>query len=60
VELLWVPGHSGVRGNEITDGLAREGSVQQFVGPEPTVGVSVKNARRKRKGWIDNQHTAVK
>jgi hypothetical protein len=31
-----------------------------FFGPEPALGVSRKNARRKSKGWIDNQHTAVK
>jgi hypothetical protein len=60
VELFWVPGHLGVCGNEITDGLAREGSVHQFVEPEPALRVSRKNARRKSKGWIDNQHTAVK
>jgi len=58
--MFWVPGHSGVRGNEITGGLAREGSVHQFVGPEPALGVSRKNAREKNKGWIDNQNTAVK
>ena len=57
--LFWVPGHSGVRGNEIIDGLAREGSVHQFIGPEPTLVVSLKNVRRKSKGWIDNQHMAV-
>jgi len=50
----------GVRGNEITDGLAREGSVHQFVGLEPASGVSKKNSRRKSKVWLDNQHTAVK
>jgi len=31
VGLFWVPGHAGVRGNEIADQLARGGSVQQFV-----------------------------
>jgi len=30
---LCVPVHSGIRENEIADGLAREGSADQFVGP---------------------------
>jgi ribonuclease HI len=36
VGLYWFPGHAGVRGNEIADKLARDGSVQ--VGPEPSLG----------------------
>ena len=35
---VWVPGHSRVRGNEIADELAREGTVRHFVGPEPAWG----------------------
>jgi len=53
--MYWVPGHAGVRGNEITDKLARDGSVQQFVGLEPFLGVSKQNIRRKMKHWMDNQ-----
>ena len=33
VGLLWVPAHAGVRGEEIADALARDGSVLRFVGP---------------------------
>ena len=33
VGLYWVPGHTGVRGNEIADGLARSGSALSFLGP---------------------------
>jgi ribonuclease HI len=40
VGLYWVPEHVEVRGNETTDGLARNGSVSGFVGPEPALGVS--------------------
>jgi hypothetical protein len=31
-------GHAGVRRNEIADKLARDGSVQKFVGPQPSLG----------------------
>jgi hypothetical protein len=32
------PGHAGIRGNDIADKLARDGSVRRFVGPEPFLG----------------------
>jgi ribonuclease HI len=47
--LYWVPGHAGVRGKKIADELVRSGSVQWFVGPEPFLGVSRQNIRRKMK-----------
>jgi len=56
VGVYWVPGHSGVRGNKITDKLTRDGSVQKFVGPELSLGVSRQNVRRKIKCWLDNQY----
>jgi hypothetical protein len=40
VGLYWVLGRAGVRGNEIANTLARDGSVLKLVGPEPTLGVS--------------------
>ena len=36
--VLLVPGQAGVRGNEIADKLARDGSDQRFVGPKPFLG----------------------
>jgi len=59
VGLFWVPGHAGVRGNEIADELARGGSFQRFVGPEPVLRVSRQNVRRKMKHWIENKHLAL-
>ena len=44
-------GHDGVRGNEITDKLKKDGSVQKFGGPQPSLGVSKQNIRYNT-GWI--------
>jgi hypothetical protein len=38
VGLFWVPGHAGIRGNEIADGLARGSSALRFFRPEPANG----------------------
>jgi len=56
VGLYRIPGHAGIRGNEIVDELSRDSSVQRFVGPEPFLGVSRQNIRRKIKCWMKNQH----
>ena len=41
VGLCWVPGHAGVRGYEIAEKLARDGSVHNVAGPEPSLGGSL-------------------
>jgi hypothetical protein len=55
VGLYWVPGHAGVRGNEITDGLARDGSGRGFLGPEPVLGVSRRDIQNKHSRWLNSQ-----
>jgi hypothetical protein len=45
-------------GNEIADKLAREGTVHQFVGPEPALGISRQNIRNIKR-WMDNQDMAM-
>jgi hypothetical protein len=52
-------GHSGIFGNGIAGELAKEGTVQQFVGPEPALGVSRQITRRRIKPWIDSLHMAM-
>ena len=47
VRLLWVPGHSGVDGNEVADLLATQASYSDFIGPEPAIGITV-NSRGLR------------
>lgn len=39
VTLLWVPGHTGVEGNEEANTLAKKGSGSPFIGPEPFCGI---------------------
>jgi hypothetical protein len=58
VRLYWVQGHAGVRGNETAHRLARSGSGQRFIGPEPFLGVSRQNIRQKLKRWMKNQNLA--
>jgi hypothetical protein len=48
-----------VRGNEIANKLTRDGSVEQFFGPEPFLGVSRKNIRGKMKRCMENQHLVL-
>jgi hypothetical protein len=36
-----VYGHARVQGNEIADGLVRDGSGRGFLGPEPVLGGSL-------------------
>jgi len=47
VGLYWIAGHAGVRGNEIADELARDSCALKFVGPEPALGVSRQDIRRR-------------
>jgi hypothetical protein len=45
IQLVWVPGHMGIDGNEIADQLARQGFSHSLIGPEPALGISAKVAR---------------
>lgn len=51
VKLLWVPGHSSIGGNEQADALAREGSKQPLLGPEPALGYPRSSAKRSIEDW---------
>lgn len=37
VVLIWVPGHSGMLGNDLTDELTRNGSGSKFIRLEPAI-----------------------
>jgi hypothetical protein len=45
MELCWVPGRAEVQGNENTDKLARDSSLQKFVGPELSLRVCQQNIK---------------
>lgn len=47
VNLIWVPGHCGVEGNEKADFLARKGSNLEMFGPEPAIGISKSSVMHK-------------
>ncbi|KAJ8918840.1 hypothetical protein NQ315_011126, partial [Exocentrus adspersus] len=42
--LVWIPGHVGLKGNEVADSLARRGAALEFIGPEPVLGLSYSTA----------------
>ena len=52
VTLAWVPGHSGVEGNELADELAKKGASSLPFGPEPTLGISYRQARKEVEIWL--------
>jgi ribonuclease HI len=58
VGLYWVPRHAGVWGNEIADGLARDGEGRGFIGPEPVLGVSWRDIQNRHGCWLNSQHCA--
>ena len=58
VGLYWVPGHAGVRGNEIADELTWDGLAMGFLGPYPALGVYRRDIQKKLSLWLVNQHWA--
>jgi ribonuclease HI len=53
VQLIWVPGHEGIVGNEITDQLVRTGPEYPFTGPEPACGIAVGLAKKAARDWTN-------
>ncbi|KAJ8914017.1 hypothetical protein NQ315_012040 [Exocentrus adspersus] len=51
--LIWIPGHVGLKGNEVADSLARRGAASEFIGPEPILGLSYSTARSVISTWAE-------
>jgi len=56
VQLVWVPGHMRIDGNEIANYLARESSSHLLRGPEHALGISVNAARGVIENWTNRKH----
>jgi ribonuclease HI len=56
VQLIWVPGHEGIVGNETADQLARTGSEHASTGPEPACGISVGVCKKAVRDWMNRNH----
>jgi hypothetical protein len=59
VEVLWVPGHMGVSGNELAGELAKAGANTSPIGPEPFVPITPSTAIVEIKTWGYAQHSKI-
>ena len=56
IQLMWVPGHSDIEGNERADTLAKNGAHTLCELPEPAVPVSYSRCRLEVRYWVQTKH----
>jgi hypothetical protein len=56
VQLIWVPGHEDIVGNETANQLAKTGSEHPFMGSEPVCGISAGVAKKAARDWTNRNH----
>ena len=53
--MVWVPGHSGIEGNEKADELARQGSAAVSYGPEPFIPIPQSLCDKALRKWTRSE-----